>query len=121
MPGGAFSSHLAAGEIAMIGAGDSTFSFIHVDDAAQATVAALMAPAGLYNVVDSQPVRPVEWLPAYADWIGCSLPPGLDEEKARGQMGVESVYYQNSLTGADNRKAREILGLDPRQLPWLKG
>ncbi|MFT8710823.1 NAD-dependent epimerase/dehydratase family protein [Komagataeibacter rhaeticus] len=81
-PGGAFSSHLAAGEIAMIGAGDSTFSFIHVDDAAQATVAALMAPAGLYNVVDSQPVRPVEWLPAYADWIGCSLPPGLDEENS---------------------------------------
>ncbi|MHC0612968.1 NAD-dependent epimerase/dehydratase family protein [Komagataeibacter oboediens] len=119
--GGAFSSHLVAGEIALIGAGDSTFSFTHVDDAAQATVEALTAPAGLYNVVDSQPARLAEWLPAYADWIGCSLPPGLDEEKACSPMGMESVYYQNSLTGADNRKAREILGLDPRQLPWLKG
>lgn len=84
-------------------------------------MAALTAPADLYNVVDSQPARLAEWLPAYADWIVYSLPPCLDEEKALSLMGVESVYYQNSLTGADNRKAREILGLDLRQLPWLKG
>lgn len=117
---GAFSRHLARGEVSLIGSGRSRFSFIHVDDAAQATVAALTAPAGLYNVVDSQPTRMSEWLSAYADWIGCDAPPHIDEAEAFHRMGEESLYYQNSLTGACNRKAVQVLGLSPRRLPWLE-
>lgn len=116
---GAFSRHLSQGDVPLIGAGSSTFSFIHVSDAAQATVAALTAPAGLYNVVDSQPTKMSEWLPAYARWIGSEAPPDCDEQEAARLMGEESVYYQNSLTGACNRKALQILGLSPQRLPWL--
>ncbi|WP_041249523.1 NAD-dependent epimerase/dehydratase family protein [Gluconacetobacter diazotrophicus] len=118
-PDGAFSTHLSRGEISLVGAGSSTFSFIHVDDAAQATVAALTAAAGLYNVVDSQPTKMAEWLPAYANWIGAEAPSDLGEQEALRLMGEESVYYQNSLTGACNRKALEVLGFMPRRLPWL--
>ncbi|GBQ88175.1 nucleoside-diphosphate-sugar epimerase [Gluconacetobacter johannae DSM 13595] len=118
-PDGAFSTHLSQGEISLIGAGSSTFSFIHVDDAAQATVAALTAPTGLYNVVDGQPTKMSEWLPAYANWIGAGVPSDLDEQEALRLMGEESVYYQNSLTGACNRKALEVLGFNPQGLPWL--
>lgn len=118
-PDGAFSMHLSQGEISLLGAGSGTFSFIHVEDAAQATVAALTAPGGLYNVVDSQPARMSEWLPAYAHWIGASAPACLDEPKALRRMGEESVYYQNRLSGACNRKALEALGFNPQGLPWL--
>lgn len=81
-PDGAFSRHLSQGDVPLIGAGRSIFSFIHVDDAAQATVAALTAPAGLYKVVDSQPTKMSEWLPAYARWIGSDVPPDFDEQAA---------------------------------------
>lgn len=116
---GAFSRHLEQGEVSLIGAGRSVFSFIHVDDAAQATVAALTAEAGIYNVVDSQPVRISEWLPAYADWIGARVPSNLVEQEALSLIGEESVYYQNHLTGASNRKAMNMLGFNPQRLPWL--
>ncbi len=118
-PDGAFSRHLEQGEVSLIGAGSSVFSFIHVDDAAQATVAALTAEAGIYNVVDSQPTKMSEWLPAYADWIGADVPSTLDEQEALHLMGKESIYCQNSLTGACNRKALNTLGFNPQRLPWL--
>jgi len=118
-PDGAFSRHLLRGDVSLIGRRNSIFSFVHVDDAAQATVAALTAPAGIYNVVDNQPTKMSDWLSAYADWIGASAPPCLDEREALHLLGEESVYFQNSLTGACNRKALQSLNLRPKQLPWL--
>ncbi|MCE2575255.1 NAD(P)-dependent oxidoreductase [Komagataeibacter sp. FNDCR2] len=118
-PDGAFSRHLEQGEVSLIGAGRSIFSFIHVDDAARATVAALTAPTGIYNIVDSQPTKISEWLPAYADWIGANVPSNLGEQEALRLIGEESIYYQNSLTGACNRKALNMLGFHPQRLPWL--
>ena len=115
---GAFSRHVAQGEVPLIGAGRSVFSFIHVDDAAQATVAALTAPSGVYTIVDNQPTSFSEWLPAYADWIGSGAVPHRGEADALRLMGEEAVYYQNSLSGACNRKAVQELGLCPQPLPW---
>ncbi|MCH4090577.1 NAD-dependent epimerase/dehydratase family protein [Acetobacter sp.] len=118
-PDGAFSRHLHQGEIALIGKGSSSFSFIHVDDAAQAAVAALTVPSGIYNIVDDQPSKMSDWLPAYAKWIGADAPPCLDEREGLRLSGEESVYYQNSLSGACNHKARAMLGFSPRRLPWF--
>ncbi|KXV41668.1 steroid protein related protein [Gluconobacter japonicus] len=118
-PDGAFSRHLLKGEVSLIGKAKSTLSFIHVDDAAQATVAALTAPAGLYNVVDNHPTKMSEWLPAYAHWIGADAPPCLDEREALHLLGEESIYFQNSLTGACNRKALQVMGFNPQQPSWL--
>lgn len=118
-PDGAFTRHLLQGEVALIGEGSSIFSFVHVDDAAQATVAALTAPVGLYNIVDNQPTKMSDWLFAYSDWVGSAAPARLDEIEALYRLGAESVYYQNSLTGACNRKALEVLGFSPQWLPWF--
>lgn len=117
-PDGAFSNHMRQGEVAQIGAGRSVFSFIHVEDAAAATVAALVAPGGVYTVVDDQPYVVHAWLPAYARWVGAPAPGHMDEKDAMQQLGEESVYYQNNLDGASNHKARNLLGLLPRKQPW---
>jgi len=59
----------------MIGKGDGVFSFIHVSDAATATVAALeRARPGVYNVVDDEPARAAEWMPVYAEALGAKPP-----------------------------------------------
>jgi 2-alkyl-3-oxoalkanoate reductase len=118
-PDGAFTAHLEKEEVAVIGAGNAVFSFVHVDDAASATAAALNAPGGVYNVVDDQPTTVSCWLPAFAKWVGAPAPSHLDAEKARSLFGEESVYYHNCLDGADNRKAVTTLDLRPRKLPWL--
>ncbi|MBS1073293.1 NAD(P)-dependent oxidoreductase [Gluconobacter sp. Dm-73] len=118
-PDGAFSLHVRKGEVPVIGGGRGMFSFIHVDDAAQATVAALAAPAGFYNVVDDQPTALSRWLPAYAAWVGADAPPHVDEADTVRHGGEESVYYQNSLSGACNRKAKALLGLEPARVPWV--
>lgn len=118
-PDGAFSQHVARGEVSLLGEGRGVFSFIHVEDAAQATVAALTAPAGVYNVVDSAPTKISEWLPAYAKWVQAAPPPYLNMREALEMLGEEGVYYQNELSGASNRKAIEVLGLRPRRLAWL--
>lgn len=117
-PDGAFTQHMRSREVPLIGAGASVFSFIHVEDAAEATVAALGAPGGVYNVVDDQPIRLHTWLPAYARWIGAPMPGQMEEKDALAQLGAESVYYQNALDGACNHKARRMLGLVPRRQPW---
>ncbi|AOX19387.1 NAD-dependent epimerase/dehydratase family protein [Kozakia baliensis] len=116
---GAFSTHLKNGEVSILGPGNAVFSFIHVEDAADATVAALTAADGVYNVVDDQPTRVSQWLPAYARWIGASAPPQLSEQEALRLFGEEAVYYHNSLQGAENRKATHNLALRARRLPWM--
>ncbi len=117
-PDGAFTTHMRQGEVAQIGAGKSVFSFIHVEDAAEATVRALGARGGVYNVVDDQPVAVHAWLPAYARWVGAPPPGAMAEQDAVQQLGEESVYYQNALDGATNHKARSVLGFVPRAQPW---
>ncbi len=117
-PDGAFTTHMRQAEVPLIGAGASVFSFIHVEDAARATLSALSAPQGVYNVLDDQPVPVHAWLPAYARWVGAPAPRQMDVPHARASLGEESVYYQNALDGACNHKARAVLGLAPRRQPW---
>jgi len=56
----------------LIGQGQGVWSWIHIEDAALATVAALTAPAGIYNVVDDDPSPVSRWLPAFARWLGAA-------------------------------------------------
>jgi 2-alkyl-3-oxoalkanoate reductase len=64
------------------GGGHGVWPFIHVEDAAAATVAALDGPPGVYNVVDDQPAELCVWLPAFARSIGAPEPPSIGEEEA---------------------------------------
>jgi len=96
------------------------FSFIHIEDAAAATVAALEIRPGVYNIVDNDPVALAIWLPGFADFIGASPPPHISDKAAIQTGGPDAVYYATQLRGASNEKAKKEFGLAPRRLEWLK-
>jgi nucleoside-diphosphate-sugar epimerase len=106
-------------QLPIIGAGSGMWSWVHVDDAAAATVAALAASPGTYNVVDDDPLPQNLWLPAFARYAGAPEPPVVSEEDALNLAGPDAVYYANRLRGASNAKARQELGFRPRHLEWL--
>jgi nucleoside-diphosphate-sugar epimerase len=107
-------------ELAIIGDGEGVWSWVHIDDAAAATVAALTAPAGVYHVVDDDPSPVSRWLPAFARSVGASPPPRLTVPEALEQRGADAVYYGTKLRGAANGKAKRLLGFAPRRLEWLQ-
>lgn len=106
-------------EISIIGEGEGVWSWVHIDDAATATVAALTAPAGIYHVVDDSPLPLSRWLPAFARFLGAPAPQHVSEADALKVAGADAVYYQTKLRGASNAKAKKILGFAPRPLEWL--
>lgn len=116
---GAAANQVRRQEIPIIGQGDGVWSFVHVEDAALATVAALTVPPGIYNVVDSDPSPVSRWLPAFAQWVGAPPPPAITEQQARETVGEDAVYYGTKLRGASNEKARKTLDFRPRRLQWL--
>jgi nucleoside-diphosphate-sugar epimerase len=105
--------------VPVIGAGEGVWSWVHIDDAAAATVAALECDAGAYNVVDSDPTPQREWLPAFARAVGAPEPSHLTEQEALETLGADAVYYATRLRGASNEKAMRELHFRPRPLEWL--
>jgi nucleoside-diphosphate-sugar epimerase len=106
----------------MIGKGEGTYSFIHVGDAAAATVAALeRARPGVYNVVDDDPATAAEWLPVYAEALGAKRPPRVPAFVARLIVGKALVEWMLGLRGASNEKIKRELGWSPRYQSWRQG
>jgi len=105
--------------VPVIGTGEGVWSWVHIEDAAAATVAALECAPGAYNVVDSNPTAQREWLPAFARTVGARRPPSVTEQQAMDTFGEDSVYYAMRLRGASNEKARRELQFRPRPLEWL--
>ena len=103
---------------AVIGAGTGVYSFVHVEDAAAATVAALEGDPGVYNIVDDDPSELRVWLPAFARSVGAPPPPQVSEQQARA-LGPDVLYYATRLRGARNELAKRKLGFSPRRLEWL--
>jgi len=101
------------------GSGEGVWSWVHVEDAAIATVAALECAPGVYNVVDNEPSKISVWLPAFAEAVGAPEPPHLSEHEAIRSAGPDFVYYATRLRGASNAKAKRELGFEPRALEWL--
>ncbi len=104
----------------VVGRGQGVSSFVHIDDAAIATVAALTAEPGVYNVVDDDPSQQSVWLPAFAHFLGAPTPPHMSEAETKATAGDDAVYYATRLTGASNAKAKRMLGWKPRRLEWLQ-
>ena len=104
----------------VVGEGQGVSSFVHIHDAAIATVAALTAEAGVYNVVDDDPSPQSVWLPAFAKFLGAPPPPHLSESEVKTIAGEDAVYYATGLSGASNVKAKRVLGWKPRRLAWLQ-
>jgi nucleoside-diphosphate-sugar epimerase len=107
-------------QVPIIGAGQGVASFVHVEDAASATVTALECASGAYNIVDDYPSQQRVWLSAFARACGAPEPLQITEQEALGTSGADSVYYATRLRGASNEKARHELNFRPRPLEWLK-
>jgi 2-alkyl-3-oxoalkanoate reductase len=118
-PDGAAADQARKQELAIIGAGEGVWSWVHIEDAAVATVAALTAVPGVYHVVDDDPSPVSRWLPAFARWVGAPPPPRVTEQEGRERGGEDAVYYGTKLRGATNAKAKMALNFAPRRLEWL--
>jgi nucleoside-diphosphate-sugar epimerase len=106
-------------QVPVIGNGEGIWNWVHIDDAAAATCAALTADPGVYNVVGDQPMAQSAWLPAFAKFVGAPEPPTVSEEQALQNAGPDSVYYATKLRGASNHKAKAQLAFRPRPLEWI--
>jgi nucleoside-diphosphate-sugar epimerase len=106
----------------IVGAGTGTFSFVHVDDAARATVAAVERGApGVYNVVDDEPAPLHEWGPVYAKALGAKAPRRVPVWLVRLFAGKAMAQTAVSLRGASNAKAKRELGWEPAHPSWREG
>jgi 2-alkyl-3-oxoalkanoate reductase len=106
----------------IVGEGTGTFSFVHVEDAAAATVAAAQRGApGVYNVVDDEPAPMREWLPAYAEALGARPPRRFPVWLARLLAGKAMAQTALTLRGASNAKAKRELGWEPEHPSWRQG
>jgi nucleoside-diphosphate-sugar epimerase len=106
----------------VIGPGTGMGSFIHVEDAAAATVAALDRGApGIYNVTDDEPAPVREWIPVYAEALGAKRPRRVPTWLARLVGGQMAVQFGVHTRGASNAKAKHDLGWQPRYASWRQG
>lgn len=118
-PGGAAADTVMQQQDPVVGRGEGVSSFVHIQDAAIATVALLAGPPGVYNLVDDDPSPQAVWLPAFAKFIGAPPPPHRSEAEVTAMAGEDAVYYAMKLSGASNAKAKRILDWKPRRLEWL--
>jgi nucleoside-diphosphate-sugar epimerase len=104
------------------GDGGGVWSFIHVEDAADATVAAVeRGGRGIYNVVDDEPAPVAEWLPELAQEIGAKEPMRVPRLVGRLFAGEAGLVMMTELRGASNEKAKRELGWRPAHPTWRQG
>lgn len=101
--------------------GDGIYSFLHIDDAAAATIVALeRAPSGIFNVVDDEPAPASQWIPAYAQSIGAPAPLRVPRLMAR-MVGGGFVEWEGTIPPASNAKFKRAVGWQPRLASWRAG
>jgi nucleoside-diphosphate-sugar epimerase len=113
---------IRARKLPLVGDGAGVWSFVHVDDAATATViAAEGGPAGIYNIVDDEPAPVSEWLPYLAERLGARPPRRVPAWIARFAIGDVGVSMMTRVRGSSNAKARAELGWAPAWPTWREG
>jgi nucleoside-diphosphate-sugar epimerase len=106
----------------LVGDGGGVWSFIHIADAADATVAAIeRGSRGIYNVVDDDPAAVAEWLPALAQQLGAKKPMRMPRFVARLFAAEFGVLLMTELRGASNAKAKRELAWQPAHPSWRQG
>jgi nucleoside-diphosphate-sugar epimerase len=120
--GGSMGADVSRRRLPIVGGGTGVWSFIHVHDAATATVAALGCEGPrVFNIVDDDPAPVSEWLPALARALGAGRPRRVAAWLARplaGSFGVQTMLRQQ---GASNARARRELDWAPRFASWREG
>ena len=106
----------------VIGGGSGYFSWVHVDDAAAATVLAVQQRSmGVFNIVDDEPAPVSEWLPYLAECVGAKSPRRLPAWLARLLAGELVVGMMTEGRGFSNAKAKRELGWEPSYPSWRQG
>jgi nucleoside-diphosphate-sugar epimerase len=119
---GAIVADVRRRRLPIVGKGTGVFSFIHVDDAADATVAAVeRGPAGVYNVTDDEPAAMSEWVPVLAEAAGAKRPLRVPLWLAKLLGGKQAATFSSELRGASNEKAKRELGWQPAHPSWRSG
>jgi nucleoside-diphosphate-sugar epimerase len=119
---GHFAREVKRRRMPVVGKGSGVFSFIHVDDAAAATVAAMERGArGIYNVADDDPAPMRDWMPVYAEAVGAKAPRRVPTWLARLIGGGYAVFLATQLRGCSNEKAKAELRWQPRHASWREG
>jgi nucleoside-diphosphate-sugar epimerase len=106
----------------VVGTGDGVWSFIHIADAAAATLAAIEhGRCGIYNVVDDDPATVAEWLPALAHELGAPKPWHVPRFVGRLAAGEAGAVMMTEIRGASNAKAKRELDWQPMHPSWRQG
>ena len=106
----------------LVGDGGGIWSFVHLEDAAAATILAVeRGESGIYNVVDDEPAPVREWLPELANVLGAKPPRRIPTWLARLAAGESGVVLMTATRGASNAKAKRELGWKLRFPSWRQG
>ena len=106
----------------IVGADSGVWSFIHVDDVATATIAAIgHGEPGIYNVADDDPAPVSAWLPELAKAVGAKPPRHVPVWLGRLAVGEVGVSLMTQINGASNAKAKRELAWTPRYPSWRDG
>jgi nucleoside-diphosphate-sugar epimerase len=119
---GTMATELQRRRVPVVGGGRGVWSFVHIEDAARATVAALTheGPA-VFNIVDDEPAPVAEWLPALAQALGAPRPWRVPTLVARPLAGSYGIQTMTRVQGASNELAKRELGWQPRYPSWREG
>jgi nucleoside-diphosphate-sugar epimerase len=106
----------------VVGRGTGISSFLHIDDAANATLTALTGGvSGLYNVTDDEPAPMHEWVPFVAAAIGAKPPRHISVFVARLATGPHVVHFATTLRGNDNTRFKRTFDWQPAHASWREG
>jgi nucleoside-diphosphate-sugar epimerase len=108
--------------VPLVGGGTGYVSWVHVDDAASATVLAVEQKAmGVFNIVDDEPAPVSEWLPYLAECLGAKPPRRVPAWLVRLLAGEMAVGMMTEGRGFSNAKAKRELGWELRYPSWRQG
>jgi nucleoside-diphosphate-sugar epimerase len=109
-------------QLPLVGEAGGVWPFIHIEDAAEATVSAIEGRGrGVYHVVDDEPAPVAEWLPAAAHAVGAGAPRRVPRWLGRLFAGEFATVMMTEARGASNAKAKQELGWTPRHASWRQG
>lgn len=117
--GGEMTELVRRRRVPLIGDAAGVWSFVHIEDAAEATAIAVeRGTRGIYNVVDDEPAEVAKWLPALAVAAGAKAPRRVPRWLARILAGDAAVVMMTEIRGASNEKAKRELGWQPAHPSW---
>src|SRR3712207_3497156 len=106
-PDGDVAQQVRQQQFPIVGNGEGVWSWLHIKDAAIATVAAAeRGNPGIYLIANDRPLAVRQWLPAFAQWLNAPPPPQISVEDALKASGADAVYYGTQMRGVSNAKAK---------------